>query len=230
MEKKPETPDGLAWQAGSGSGGDLDVARRYIEQVREWSAEEAIPRLIEILKDESWHLRDRAGDALAGFGVDAAAAVESVLDGGLWYTRAAGLRVLGEIAAPRSLPVVVAFLSDTNRTIAEAAGRALFEYCRGDRSLAAAKMLHARGVGEREEIMELLRRIDPDAAARLQRLVGAPALMGAEGRLSGAEQQRLASEVSDRAWSLSWESLMPSDPLPEPDRDLIAFLREGAEE
>ena len=230
MEKKPETPGGLAWQAGRGGGGDLEVARRYIDQVGERPAEEAIPRLIDILKDESWHLRDRAGDALAGFGVDAAAAVESVLDGGLWYTRAAGLRVLGEIAAPRSLPVVVAFLSDTNRTIAEAAGRALLKYCRRDRSLAAAKMLHARAVGERQQILELLRRVDPDAAARLQRLVGAATLMGAEGSLSAAEQQRLVSEVSDRAWSVSWESLAPSDPLPEPERDLVAFLREGAEE
>lgn len=207
--------------------GDLEVARRYIEQLEQQSAEEAVPRLSEILVDESWYLRERAGAALAAYGIEAAATVEHLLDGGLWYTKAAALRVLGKIAAPRSLLRVVAFLHETNQTIAEEAARAVLMFCGRDRALAAAKLLHVMGFAEREAALVLLRRLAPDDAARLQRLIGAPALMGAEGVLSAEEEERLVRDVSDRGWGLDWRMLSPSEPLPEPERDLVQYLRGG---
>jgi hypothetical protein len=208
-----------------GVDGDLEVARRYIEQLEKQSAEEAVPRLAEILEDESWYLRERAGSALAGFGIEAAPAVERLLAGGLWYTRAAALRVLGRIAAPPSLLRVIAFLREGNQTIAEEAARAVLMFCRADRALAAAKLLHAAGPGAREAALALMQRCEPDDAARLRRLIGSSSLMGAEGPLSAQEQERLVRDVSDRAWGLDWQTMEPSRPLPEPEQDLALFLR-----
>ncbi|MBD3235701.1 MAG: hypothetical protein GF330_03260 [Candidatus Eisenbacteria bacterium] len=209
--------------------GDLEVARRHIERLEQASAEEAVPRLTEVLEVESWYLRERAGTALARFGLEAAPAVERLLHGGLWYTRAAALRVLGRIAAPRSLRKVMGFLRDANQTIAEEAARAVLMFCRRDRALAAAKLLHAMPLTEREASLALMRRLEPDDARRLERLVGASALMGAEGRLSEEEEERLALRISDREWGLDWTAIDPAQSLPQPDRDLVQHLR-GAEE
>ena len=209
--------------------GDLEVARRYIEQLEQESAEEAVPRLTEILEVESWYLRERAGTALAGFGLEAAPAVERLLSGGLWYTRAAALRVLGQIAAPHSLRKVIAFLQEGNQTIAEEAARAVLMFCRADRALAAAKLIQTMGFDERDAALALLRRCDPDEAARLERLISASALMGAQGALTEQEQERLVRELSDRAWKLDWNSLDSAQPLPESERDIMQFLRGATE-
>jgi len=209
-----------------GVGADLEVARRYIEQLQTHPAADAVPRLVEILEYESWYLRERAGAALLSFGAAAAPAVERLLSGGLWYTRAAALRVLGGIGAPSSLVRIVEFLGDGNQTIAEEAARAVLQFCLRDRALATAKILHALPHGRREKSRSLLRRVDADESAKLERLMDAPAFMGAEGALTAAECGRLAAEVSDRMWGVAWSRLLPSEPLPEPERDLVRHLRE----
>lgn len=210
------------------TGSQMDQSRQYIDQLRAASAEEAIPRLVDMLGDESWYLRERAGEALAAYGLAAEPALLELVKGGLWYTRAAALRVLGKIAAPSALPVVIASLEDANRAIAEEAARSILNYCRRGKAVAAAKLLHGRGVTFRERALALMRRLDPDAVLRLKRLIEAP-LMGPEGSLTAEEEERIGREVRDEAWSVDWQALTRSDPLPEWKDHLMRFLRGGIE-
>jgi hypothetical protein len=207
----------------------MEEARVYIDRMRSRPSGEAIPKLIELLQDESWYLRERAGDALASFGVEAASAVEELLRSGLWYTRAAALRVLGKIAAPRSLCLLVDMVADSNRTIAETAARALIGYCRSDRALAVAKILHGRGTTFRADFLARLLRIDPGSEARVRRLLEASDFMGPEGGLDRGDEQRLAEAVSDRCWGIDWNCLDATEPLPEPPENLVRYLRGSVE-
>ncbi|MCK4412430.1 MAG: HEAT repeat domain-containing protein [Candidatus Eisenbacteria sp.] len=216
----PQQPAGKA----SSGGGNLEESRQYIDQLRGREPQEAIPKLVAELGNESWYLRERAGEALASFGRAAAPATERVLTSGLWYTRAAALRVLGAVAAPSSLVPVIDFLSDRNRAIGEEAARSLLGYCREGRAVAAAKILHGRGARVRDAALMLLQRAHPDETQRLQRLMQA-SLMGPEGSLSRAEEQRLAEEVEDSSWQVVWERLDRSVPLPEWEGNLVRFLR-----
>ncbi len=207
----------------------MEEARVYIDRMRGRPSGEAIPKLIELLQDESWYLRERAGDALASFGVEAAPAVEGLLRAGLWYTRAAALRVLGKVAAPRSLCLLVDMVADSNRTIAETAARALIGYCRSNRALAVAKILHGRGVTFRGDFLARLVRIDPGSEARLRRLLEASDFMGPEGSLDESDEKRLAEAVSDRDWGIDWSRLDATEPLPEPPENLVRYLRGGVQ-
>jgi HEAT repeat protein len=207
----------------------MEEARVYIDRMRGRPSGEAIPKLIELLQDESWYLRERAGDALASFGGEAAPAVEELLRSGLWYTRAAALRVLGKIAAPRSLCLLLDMVTDGNRTIAEAAARALIGYCRSDRALAVAKVLHGRGTTFRVEFLARLLRVDPGSESRLRRLIDAGDFMGPEGALDAADEHRLAESVSDRCWGIDWSRLDATEPLPEPPENLVRYLRGSVE-
>ncbi len=208
------------------SGGDrLEEARAYLDELRSQPSAEAIPKLLQALGDESWFLREHAAEVLADFGPAAAPAVEGLLRSGLWYTRAAALRVLGYIAEPSSLPAAIGLLTDTNRSIADEAARALLSYARRGRATAVAKLLHARGPDFRSAAVGLLRKIDPEGAALVQRLIAADALMGPEGSLTSEEERRLAVEVSDEAWGVAWEQLSGGGVLPTWDLDLVRYLR-----
>jgi len=203
----------------------MEEARHYIDRMRSRPPDEAIPKLIELLRDESWYLRERAGEALAGFGQSAAPPVEQLLESGLWYSRAAALGVLGKIAAPRSLHRIIDSLNDDNRTIVEAALKALLDYCRQDRALAVAKILHGRGGDFRERVLGLMLRLHPEDAPRLRRLVEAGDFMGPEGALDEADERRLAESVSDEPWGIAWKNLDATETLPEPPENLVRYLR-----
>ena|GEM_PF-982451 len=217
------------WRNRGGDGGQLEDAQNYIERLAGQPAEEAVPKLLEILGDESWFLRDRAGMVLVGYGCEAAPGVEGLLKDGLWYTRAAAIRVLGRIGEPRSLEKVIDYLDDGNRTVAEETAKALLDFCRHDRSLAVAKILHGRGIEFREKVLSMLHRLNPDATGRLISLTKSKELMGPEGRLDASEEQRLIIEVNDSDWGINWPELESSRPLPEPAQNLLKFLR-GSDE
>lgn len=203
----------------------MDEARHYIDRMRSHPPEEAIPKLIELLRDESWYLRERAGEAVASFGFDAAPPVEEVVRTGLWFTKAAALRVLGQIAAPRSLSLLLEYVDDTNRTIAEASVSALIGFCKRDRALAVAKVLHGRGGPFREHVLTMLQHMNPGAGMRLKRLIESSEFMGPEGNLSLADEQRLVETVSDEYWGIRWQHLEAVDTLAEPPENLVRYLR-----
>lgn len=228
MNDRKDLPLKPPGRATGNEGAQLESARNYVERLRSESAEVAVPKLIEVLGDESWYLRERAADALVGFGALAAPAVEIAARSGLWYTRAASLRVLGRLGEPHGLSLVMDHLDDPNQTIAEAAQRALLDFCARGRALAVAKLLHARGEAFREKVLARLRRREPDRTDRLQRLVEASDWMGPEGALEREETGRLIEEVADASFGIEWEKLGAADELPQPEQHLVRFLRGDA--
>ena len=229
MTDRRESSQRPTWRSRNGDGGQLDDATTYIERLKERPVEEAVPKLIEVMRAESWFLRDRAGKALVGYGDEAVGAIELLIKDGLWYTRAAAIRALGRIGSPRSLVKVFAYLTDNNRTVVDETAKALLDYCNHDRSLAIAKVLHGRGLLFRDEIIATLLRLDRDGGERLRRLISEKSLMGPEGSLKPEEEERLLLTVSDKTWHIRWEILSASEPLHEPESNLIQFLR-GNEE
>lgn len=219
-----------AMPVGQSPGGQLEQARQYIDRLAQEPAAEAVPKLVAVLRDESWYLRERAGEVLLRFGTAAAPEVEALLAAGLWYTRAAALEVLGRLAAPSSLRAVLGFLHDKNRAIAEASARAVFGFCRQGRAVAVAKLLQTQPAEARAAILPLLRRVAPEDFARLERLMAAQALLGAPATLTGAQERRLAEEAEDRRWGISWGALRPGEGLPEVEQDVGQWLREASAE
>ena len=225
MNDRKDLPLKPPGRATGNEGAQLESARNYVDRLCGESAEVAVPKLIEVLGDESWYLRERAGEALVGFGAQAAPAVEIAARSGLWYTRAASLRVLGRLGQPRGLALVIDHLGDSNQTIAEAAQRALLDFCARGRALAVAKLLHARGEAFREKVLVQLRRREPDRADRLRRLIESSEWMGPEGALERDERERVIEEIADEAFGVVWEKLGPADELPEPKQHLVRYLR-----
>jgi len=225
VNERNDLPRRPARRSQGGEGGQLESARNYIERLRSEPSQEAVPKLIEVLGDESWYLRERAGEALAFFGEAAAPSVEGAARSGLWYTRAAALRVLGKIGAPSSLLLILDYARDRNQTIADAATDAMIGFCARGRALAVAKLLHARGTRLRGEVLDQLSRLQPDSASRLRRLIESGELMGPEGSLEEGEELRVAAELVDSEWGLAWEQLGAADTLPEPPRHILQFLR-----
>ncbi len=225
MTDRREGSSTPAWRNRDGDGGQLEDAQNYIERLGDCPTDEAVPKLLEIMGDESWFLRERAGKVLVGYGREIALPVEGLLKDGLWYTRAAAIRVLGRIGEPRSLRKVIRYLDDSNRTVAEETAKALLDFCNNNRSLAIAKIFHSRGTESREKFLSILRRIDPDSTERLNYLMESSEMMGPEGRLEPSEEDRLIMEVNDNDWGISWRLIESSRPLPEPPKDLFTFLR-----
>ncbi len=66
MTDRRDGAHGPAWRTRNSEGGQVNDAINYIERLIDRPAEEAVPKLLEVLRDESWFLRDRAGKALVG--------------------------------------------------------------------------------------------------------------------------------------------------------------------
>jgi HEAT repeat protein len=90
------------------------------------NARDAIPVIIEALKDEDIRVGAAAGDALGLIGLEANSAV-AALEGGEWLDRRMAARVLGQIgpAAKAAIPALIEAVTDPNAAVREEAGRAL---------------------------------------------------------------------------------------------------------
>ncbi len=127
--------------------GKLEV----ITQLRRDMADKAVPLLLELLCDQSWHVRERAVEALAERGEEVVAPLSSLLHDGLWYTRACAAEALGKIGAVPSLRTLATRLGDDNETVRRAV------------SVALAAMVRRHG-GETVRAALETEGIDPDRA------------------------------------------------------------------
>ncbi len=84
-----------------------------------------VDRLIELLHSESWHLREKAAQALITFGMDVADRVRPLLDEGYWYVRAVASFVLGEIGDEDAFDRLKELLNERNETVKARASVAL---------------------------------------------------------------------------------------------------------
>src|SRR5689334_10539 len=100
---------------------NLEGKKRLVASLREDSSTLAEGALLELLREESWYLRDLAAGALVERGRRVAPALLDVIAGGLWYSRATAAVALGRIGAPEAALPLAAMLTEGNRTVAEAA-------------------------------------------------------------------------------------------------------------
>jgi len=167
-----------------------------------------------VLCDESWFLRELAIDALGEMGDTAVPPLLTLVRSGLWFTRASAAKALGRIGDPRAVLPLVALFDDTNTTVAAAGAEGLVALCRSGSSLAAARAMRARAPEERERILVLLKRVDPDGGRKLAALVASDEWMNALGELSEQTVARIVAGSSDGAEGISWENI--GGPLPSP--------------
>jgi len=138
-----------------------------IGELRREGSERSVALLLEVLEDESWSLREMAVDALVATPELAAPRLMKLLDEGLWYSRAAAMRALGDMGHAPALPRLLALLDDTNSTIAAESGRALLALARRGQAVAVTRGILARGDAASPTFARL-DRVDPDATRKLR--------------------------------------------------------------
>jgi HEAT repeat protein len=103
----------------------LEGKLQLVAELRGGRTEKSAALLLELLCDQSWHVRERAVDALVERGLEVVGALMALLAEGLWYTRACAAAALGRIGAPEGLAVLAAHVEDDNPTVRAAVSGAL---------------------------------------------------------------------------------------------------------
>ncbi len=161
-----------------------ELRHREPEEKLEWIRElarnptpDSIEVLLDVLKQESWFLRDQAARALATLGEQVVEPLIAYLNSGLWYTRTAAASALGRMGLPVAAPPLVALLRDPNRTVRDAARDALVLVC-GNEMGRFEVAVAFRGLPERARQFALdgLASRNPEMAERVAALMHDPAL------------------------------------------------------
>ena len=161
-----------------------ELRHREPEEKVEWIRElarnptpDSIEVLLDVLKQESWFLRDQAARALATLGESVVDPLIDYLDSGLWYTRTAAASALGRMGLPVAAAPLVSLLKDPNRTVRDAARDALVLVCRNEmgcfEAAVALRELPDRG---RRFALDGLAARDPEVADRVAALLHDPTL------------------------------------------------------
>ncbi len=96
-----------------------------IAELKAAPPERAVPLLLELLCDPSWHVRERAVEAISARGGDVVEPVKALLADGLWYTRACAAEALGRIGAAEGLDALAARFTDDNPSVRKSVSAAL---------------------------------------------------------------------------------------------------------
>jgi len=164
--------------------------------------QESIEILLDVLKQESWFLRDQAARALSTLGEGVIEPLIEYLSSGLWYTRSAAASALGRMGLPMAAAPLASLLRDANRTVRDAAWDALVLLSKNEMGLHAVAVA-IRDLPERAQRFALggIVARDPDAAAHVEALLSDPSLQGAEGEV------RMKRAVNDEG-GLSWDDVV----------------------
>ncbi len=92
-------------------------------------------KLIELIRSESWHLREKAADALVTYGLEIADSVRPLLDEGYWYVRAVAAYIVGEIGDEKAFDRLKEMLHEKNETVKAKASVALAKLIKKNVSL-----------------------------------------------------------------------------------------------
>jgi HEAT repeat protein len=131
--------------------------------------------LLDVLKQESWYLRDQAARALATIGEPVVDRLIEMLEVGLWYTRSSAAAALGRMGLPVAAPPLVDLLRDPNRTVRDSARDALVQIC-GNEVGAFAVASSVKDLAERAQrfVMDGIATRDPAVAERILAILADP--------------------------------------------------------
>jgi HEAT repeat protein len=153
---------------------NLDGKRALIADLRRRKTDKAIEILVGLLEDDSWYLRDQAVNALGDVGEVAVPRLLPLLESGLWYTRAAAARVMGRIGHVGSLPKLMDFLADANRTVQGAALASIADLVRAGYAQETARAIWGLGARRAEDVKRLLLAVHPDAGGKVLEILAEP--------------------------------------------------------
>ena len=162
---------------------DPEEKQEWIRQLAENPTPESIEVLLDVLKQESWFLRDQAARTLATLGERVVEPLIELLESGLWYTRSAAASSLGRMALPLAAVPLTTLLRDPNRTVRDAARDALVLLCGNEMGLFAVADA-IRGLPERAQSFALdgIQSRDPERYERVLGLLREPAALDAAAR------------------------------------------------
>jgi HEAT repeat protein len=100
---------------------DVKKRREAIDLAASLDSREAAALMIKALQDQSWSLREYAIGKGADLGSPLVGPLCRLLRSGVWYSRAAAVKVLELIGDRRALLPLSAVLGDGNRSVADAA-------------------------------------------------------------------------------------------------------------
>jgi hypothetical protein len=149
----------------------LEGKLALLEEVGRTHPDKAVPLLLEFLCDQSWHVRERAVDALVARGREVMEALVAMMDEGLWYTRAGAAQALGRIGEMDGLDALVAHYEDENSTVRKAVASALAALVarHGTAPIGAAfgraglRLEVSRTDGDRRDLAQALVKVHADA-------------------------------------------------------------------
>jgi HEAT repeat protein len=154
---------------------DPDEKQEWIRQLAEQPTNGSVDVLLDVLKQESWYLRDQAARALATIGEPVVDRLIEMLEVGLWYTRSAAASALGRMGLPVAAAPLVDLLRDPNRTVRDAARDALVQIC--DNEVGAfAVASSVKDLAERAQrfVMDGIASRDPAIAERIIAILADP--------------------------------------------------------
>lgn len=161
-----------------------ELRHRDPEEKLEWIRElarnptpDSIEILLDVLKHESWFLRDQAARALATLGEVVVEPLIEYLESGLWYTRTAAASALGRMAFPAAAGPLTQLLRDPNRTVRDAARDALVLLCGNEMGrFEVAVAFHGLPDRARRFALDGIAARNPEAADGVARLLVDPML------------------------------------------------------
>ncbi len=161
-----------------------ELRHREPEEKLEWIRElarnptpDSIEILLDVLKHESWFLRDQAARALATLGEAVVGPLIEYLESGLWYTRTAAASALGRMAFPAAARPLTQLLRDPNRTVRDAARDAIVLLCGNEMGrFEVAVAFHGLPDRARRFALDGIAARDPEAADGVARLLVDPML------------------------------------------------------
>ena len=193
----------------------LAAKREYVRGLEQRRDAEALSLLLECLCDESWYLRDLAGQVFQRMGDEGATAILPLLETGLWYTRTSVAEILGRLGFRQAVPALLRQADDANRTVAESARVALVSIARGGGCYRLAHVLHRMPPDARRRRFEDLHARDRTLAERIERLMRNEELMSAEDQGALADDSPFVRANED---GVEWELL--TRPMPPPTGDV----------
>lgn len=154
---------------------DPDEKQEWIRQLAEQPTNGSVDVLLDVLKQESWYLRDQAARALATIGEPVVDRLIEMLEVGLWYTRSSAASALGRMGLPVAAAPLVDLLRDPNRTVRDAARDALVQIC-GNEVGAFAVASSVKDLAERAQrfVMDGIASRDPAVAERIIAILADP--------------------------------------------------------
>lgn len=194
----------------------LASKREYVRDLEQRADEDALARLCECLRDESWFMRELAEEAFMRLGSNGARALVPLLRQGLWFTRSSAARTLGRLGYGDAVPELFVLTEDANETAAASARDALVEIGHRGGAIRLAHALHRMPPDLRQRrVREIVSR-DPALGERLERFMRSEDLMSVEDA-SVLSDESAAVRASEEG--VVWEVLTAPSPPPPPPGD-----------